>query len=163
MDSIVRTSLKGQYHGTLAMLRECVEVCPNDLWTAGEHPRNFWRIAYHAAFYAHLYLMQSEQDFVPWEKHRDVAAELFLDEAPHPVEPYAQAEVMDYIDHVDALIDPVIDALDWQTQETGFHWYTSLGKLEHEILSIRHLGIHVGQLEELLDQRGIDFNWITRH
>ena len=45
----LRTALKEQYHAGLTMLRQCVEQCPDDLWTSGAHPRPFWRIAFHAA------------------------------------------------------------------------------------------------------------------
>src|SRR5580658_6594217 len=67
----IKSALKGQYHAGLAMLRQCVERCPADVWTSGTHPRTFWRIAYHAIFYTHLYLGQNEQAFRQWEKHRD--------------------------------------------------------------------------------------------
>jgi hypothetical protein len=35
-------------------------------------------------------------------------------------------------------------------------------KLEHEILSIRHLQGHVGQISERLMEAGIDLDWISR-
>ena len=56
----VRAALKSQYHGAFRMLRECVDVCPDALWTAGKFPREFWKIAYHAAFLA-LPALPSEQ------------------------------------------------------------------------------------------------------
>jgi hypothetical protein len=56
----LRAALKEQYHAGLAMLAECVEKCPDDLWTSGTHPRTFWRIAFHAAFFTHNYLVQDE-------------------------------------------------------------------------------------------------------
>ena len=62
----LRRALKEQYHGGLAMLAECVEKCPEDMWTAGAHPRTFWRIAFHAAFFTQLYLGQNEAAFQPW-------------------------------------------------------------------------------------------------
>ena len=35
----LRQALKEQYHAGLAMLAECVEKCPADMWLAGEHQR----------------------------------------------------------------------------------------------------------------------------
>ena len=52
----IQTALSSQYKASLLMLRQTVERCPTDVWTEREHPRNPWRIAYHAVFYAHLYL-----------------------------------------------------------------------------------------------------------
>ena len=161
MEALVRKCLKGQYHATLAMLRECVEICPDDLWQSGSHPRNFWRIAYHAAFYTHLYLMPNEAAFEPWKDHIVDLTDLWADANPPVREAFTQQYVLDYIDHIDTLIDPTVDILDLESSDTGFNWYKTIGKLEHQMLNVRHLGIHVGQLQELLDSRNIDFSWVS--
>src|SRR5579862_7372161 len=108
----IRAALKGQYHAGLKMLRECVELCPDDLWLSGAHPRNFWRIAYHAIFYTHLYLGQSEAAFQQWEKHRDCRG-LWAD---GPVErPFTKEETLEYLGLVDGLVDPTVDGLDLES------------------------------------------------
>lgn len=142
------------------MLRECVEVCPEDVWVAGEHPRNFWRIAYHAIFFAHLYAMQGEEDFVSWSKHREDADCLW--ENPPVVDPYTQKEILQYIDEVDGQIEGWIDALDLISLDSGFSWYPNFAKLDHVMLSIRHLQGHIGQLSELLMAHGIDTKWVSK-
>jgi len=142
------------------MLRQCVEVCPEEVWIAGEHPRNFWRIAYHAVFYAHLYGQQQEADFQPWVKARPTASDLW---GPQDIlEPYTRQEVLDYIDLVDAQVDSAVDGLDLDSADSGFPWYPSFPKLDHQILNIRHIQGHVGQLSELLMAKGIDTNWVAK-
>ncbi|MBX3112348.1 MAG: hypothetical protein KF857_10105 [Fimbriimonadaceae bacterium] len=131
----VRSALKGQYHAAFRMLRECVEKCPDDLWLTGVFPRTFWRISYHAAFYGHLYLGQGEASFEPWPKQRDQAANLWVEDAEE-IKPYMRADVVEYIDHVRGLVDPTVDALDLDTDDSGFPWYKEITKLEHEILSV---------------------------
>ncbi len=42
------------------------------------------------------------------------------------------------------------------------YWYPNCTKLEHQFLNLRHLGIHVGQLQELLMGAGVDVNWLSR-
>lgn len=157
----IRDALKGQYHAAFRMLRECVEICPDEVWTAGEYPRYFWKIAYHATFFGHLYLGQGEAAFKAWPKHREAAQELYDDDAIE-LEPYSQAEVMEYIDFVREMINPTIDALDLDTADSGFHWYPNFPKLEHVVLSIRHIQGHVGQLSELLFAAGVESHWISR-
>lgn len=157
----IRGALKGQYHAAYRMLRECVEVCPDDLWTGGEFPRFFWTIAYHAAFYGHLYIAQSEAAFKPWSKSREKAWELWAEDAVE-MEPYTKAEILEYIDFVRDTIDETVDALDLDTSDSGFYWYKNISKLEHEILSIRHIQGHVGQLSERLFEAGIETNWMSR-
>jgi hypothetical protein len=159
----IRFALKRQYHGGLAMLRECVEKATDEVWLAGEHPRNFWRIAYHAVFYTHLYLGQTVEEFTPWEKHRDGIKELWVEANPPVTEPYSRAEILSYIDTVDGMIDETVDRLDLETEDCGIPWYKGMGKLEHEILNIRHVQTHVGQLSELLMANGIDGEyWISK-
>lgn len=162
MESLVRDALKAQYHAALAMLRNHIEIMPDDVWTGGTHPRNPWRIAYHTALYAHLYLMQKEADFVEYKDHDSTVTDLWAEENPPVVPAYSRQHVIGYIDHIDSLVDPTIDAMDLETSDSGFSWYKSVGKLEHLILSIRHIAVHVGQLEQILDENCIDFPWITR-
>jgi hypothetical protein len=46
--------LKSQCHASLAMLRDAIEKCPDDLWLDAR-PRNaFWQVAYHVLFFTHL-------------------------------------------------------------------------------------------------------------
>src|SRR5580658_7418133 len=132
----VKSSIKGQYHAGLKMLRQCIERCPNDVWTSGTHPRTFWRIAYHAIFYTHLYLGQNEQAFRQWEKHRDCGG-LW---AEPPVEPaFSKEETLEYLSLADSMVDPTLDGLDLESEETGFHWYKGMNKLDHELMNFRHL------------------------
>lgn len=160
----IKSALKGQYKAGLAMLRECIEVCPEDMWSAGEHPRTFWRIAYHTLFYTHLYLMTEEAAFVPWELNQSQARILWDDdeEGVPPVETtYSQAQMLEYLGMVEADVDDWVELVDLDSDQSGFSWY-SIPKLDHQILNVRHLGVHVGQLSELLMARGIDTGWISR-
>ncbi|MEX2582950.1 MAG: hypothetical protein WD766_06740, partial [Gemmatimonadota bacterium] len=68
--SALRGILKSQYHATLAMLRETIERCPDELWYGDDHPNACWQIAYHALYFTHLYLQPNEAAFRPWEHHQ---------------------------------------------------------------------------------------------
>ena len=59
----IHRTLKEQYHAGLAMLDECVNECTDELWRAGDHPRTFWRIAWHSLYFTHIYLGQNEESF----------------------------------------------------------------------------------------------------
>jgi hypothetical protein len=39
----LQAAIKGQYHAGMAMLKEAIEQCPEDLWTAGDAPRALTR------------------------------------------------------------------------------------------------------------------------
>lgn len=158
-------ALKGQYRAGIAMLRQCIERCPDDLWTSGEHPRTFWRIAYHAIFYTHLYAQRDLASFVPFEEHDESVPNLWLDDdepVPPIREPYSKDHMLRYVDYVDRSIEGWVDSLDMESEESGFYWYKNFPKLDHQILSVRHLQGHVGQLSELLMAAGVDIDWISR-
>ena len=173
----LRDALKEQYHAGLGMLRQCVGQCPDDLWTSGTYPRPFWRIAFHAAFFTHLYLGQDEAAFnesfvvgrAPSAVVRALGAEHWRQcgevepyELPEDAPPVSKAEILEYIAFIDALVDPTLDALDLDAAETGFSWYKNMSKLSHELMNLRHIQGHVGQLSELLMARGIDIDWIAK-
>jgi hypothetical protein len=48
---VFRSVLKSQYHAALAMLRETIEQCSDDVWFSQEHANAFWQIAYHTLFF----------------------------------------------------------------------------------------------------------------
>lgn len=163
----LKRALTGQFRAGLAMLRECVELCPDDLWSAtvDKPPRTFWRIAYHVAFYTHLYLSPRFEDFQAWEKHVRHAVMTFAEEGeelPPEGTVYSQADLLEYIDLLAERMETTIDALDLDSQESGFEWYSGFPKLDHVLLTLRHLGVHVGQLQELLFAHGADPDWISR-
>lgn len=156
----IKESLKGQYRASLKMMRECVAVCPEDLWVAGEHPRNFWRIVYHSLYYTHLYLMPSEKEFVAWGRHRSDSRILW--DQPAVEEPYSVAETLEYLDFIADRMEKWVDALNLESPETGISWYKNMGKFDHQLVNLRHLQGHVGQLSELLMARGIETTWVGK-
>jgi hypothetical protein len=175
----IRTALKGQYKAALAMLRDCIVKCPDDLWAAGSAPlegvderqraeresRAFWRIAYHVLYGTHLYAMRTVDEFVPWSKHVDHAREIWIgpDEEVPPLETtYTQADVLEYLDWMVSQVDDWVDAVDLDSPTCGVPWYDPFPKLDHAILVIRHIGTHVGQLSERLNEAGIDTDWVSR-
>src|ERR1044072_5456218 len=97
-------ALKEQYHAGLAMLAECVEKCPEDRWLEGEHPRTFWRIAFHAAFFTQLYMGPNEGAFKPWRGRKERIHWSLWEEnshlepydLPEEVESYQRDELLDY-------------------------------------------------------------------
>ena len=160
----VQAALKGQYHAAMAMLKNTIDQCPDDLWDSGKQGVAFWRVAYHALFFTHLYLMPDEKAFRAWERHRDEYQ--FLGALPWPPhdqpkigEPYTKADVLEYWGICDAMVDDGLDALDLDAPECGFWWY-KLPKLDHQINNIRHIQHHAATLSARLRTAvGADVQW----
>ena len=165
----LRQALKGQYRAGLAMLRDAVERCPDATWRDPAPTNAFWQVAYHVLFYTHLYLQPDLEAFRPWPGHQgDVQHEDGIagpadpaSSLPLVAQPYTKAQVLAYADHVDALVDGV-DALDLDADSSGFSWY-AMGKLEHQLVNLRHLAHHAGQLaDRVRATTGDGVRWVSR-
>lgn len=175
---LIRDALKSQFHAGFDMLRDAIQQCSDDLWISPEYPNPFWRVAYHALFYAHLYMQASAEDFVPWPHHQtsiqdmdDIPAPpeiMDLIELPHRPpqtgEPYTREKTLEYLAFCDEMVEEVLDAVDLESDESGFSWYR-VSKLEHEIVAVRHLQHHVAQLGQRLRTEQEDtIKWVgARH
>jgi len=141
--------LKSQYHAALAMLKQAIDQCPEDLWTADGHGNPIWHIAYHTLFFTHLYLQPRGECFKPWEQHREeyecMGSVPWPPHGPPKIgQPYTRAEILAYWAICDAMVDPAIDALNLAAADCGFPWYP-MGKLEHQLVNIRHVQHHAAQ------------------
>jgi hypothetical protein len=171
---LLRTALKSQYHAGLAMLKQAIEKCPDDLWVSRDYKNPFWRIAYHTLYFVHLYIQPSVYAFRPWEHHQtgiqdldDIPAPpeiLELTELPHRPpqtgKPYTKKEVLEYWSFCERMVDDAVDALDLTSPESGFSWY-KISKAEHQIVAIRHIQHHAAQLGDRLRKTAdVGLDWV---
>lgn len=165
---VVRAALTSQLRAALAMLRQAVERCPDDLWDREGDLARSWQIAYHALFFAHLYAQPRSEDFVPWAHH--VANVQYDDGIPGPPDPkselplvapaYTKAQILAYWEECDRLVGRAIGACDVASASSGFSWYP-IPKLEHLILNVRHVEHHVAQLAaRLRSEADVGIDWV---
>lgn len=153
-----KTVIQSQYLAALAMLRQAVEKCPADLWIDPAYKNQTWNIAYHALVYVHFYLHEKEETFAPWPKHRQEARYFSFGEG-EDVQPYTQAEILEFIAYIETQLDALVNALDLEA-ESGFHWLP-FNKLELQFYNIRHLMLHTGELAERVWQAaGEEVGWV---
>ena len=172
---LFRAVLKSQYHAALAMLGQAIERCPDGLWASRDYHNPFWRIAYHALYYSHLYIQPTLADFRPWEHHQtglqfmdDVQAPPEIQELtelphrpPQTGEPYTKEQMLEYWRLCKKMVDDAVDALDLSNPESGFSWY-KLSKAEHQIISIRHIQHHAAQLmDRVRGATGTGIDWVS--
>ncbi len=160
------------------MLATCVRACPGELWTVpsvvtedGDRVivRSYWRIALHAAFFTQLYLGQSTESLQPWQGRRLDGSRLLEDpiaiepyELESDAEPYTVDQVLAYIGFVRSIVDKTLDTLDLESPDSGFPWYPNISKMSHQLMNLRHIQGHVGQLSELLLAHQIDTPWVSQ-
>lgn len=163
-----RTALKSQYHASLEMLKEALDRCPDDLWLKPTAANAFWQVSYHALFYVHMYLQPNLDSFQPWAEHQtDVQYQNGFPGLPKagsklPLipDPYTKTQVLAFWAVCDGMVDQAIDTFDLLDPKSGFPWYTCT-KLEHQIISIRHLQHHTAQLgDRLRGAGGSGLSWL---
>jgi len=155
--------IQSQYQAALDMLRQAIVACPEPLWDAAEDQNRFWRVAYHASFYTHLYLQLTMDDFTPWAKHKDEYASLGSGQAPEAAAPFTKEDLLAYHELCLEQVRSAVPGLDLDG-ESGFHWLP-FTKLELQFYNIRHLQHHTGQLYERLRTRAdVGAGWVgARH
>jgi hypothetical protein len=165
---LLRAALGSQYHAALAMLREVVERYPEERWEADRRVNAPWQLAYHSLFFTHLYLQPEVAAFRPWKGHRSqVQHEDGIagpadpgNDLPLIPDPYTKAQVLEYLAFCDALVDEAVAALDLLSPQSGFHWYP-IGKLEHQLVNLRHVQHHTAQLaDRLRNDAGLGTRWV---
>ena len=141
--------IQSQYLAALAMLKQAIEKCPEDIWYDPDEKFRVWSKAYHTVFYVHLYLQNSEKDFVQWEKHHDPDGDV----------PFTKEEVLEYLAFAEKQVANRVPVTDLEA-ESGFHWYP-VNKLELQFINIRHIQQHTGELYETLGIReGAELRWV---
>jgi len=164
----LRSVLKSQYHASLAMLRETVDRCSDDLWISTKPHNAFWQVAYHTLYFTHLYLQPNLDAFRPWKEHQaDVQNPDGIGDEPEPSStlplipnPYSKSQVLDYWSICDEMVDSSVDSLDLLSPESGFFWY-KVSKFEHQLISIRHVQHHAAQLADRLRQAAsVGTKWV---
>lgn len=164
----ILATLKSQYHAALAMLRQGIDSCPDEMWFDKRPTNAVWQIAYHTLFFAHLYLQPTEADFRPWEGHQsgvqhpDGIAGPPDPNSPLPLlpEPYTKEQVLSYWEVCDGMADEALDRLDLLSPDSGFRWY-KVSKLEHQVINIRHIQHGAAQIADRLRQTArIGIDWV---
>ncbi|HEX4286691.1 MAG TPA: DinB family protein [Terracidiphilus sp.] len=152
-DAIIAQQFVRQYLATLAMLRQAIQLCPEELWLDSSYTNRFWHIAYHSVFYTHFYVQGSEESFRAWEHHQNGSNHLGSrageqKEARAQITPYTREQVLEYLKFC---CDQIAERLPLDTleAESGFSWL-SFNRFEVHLYTLRHLAHHTGQLADRL-------------
>jgi hypothetical protein len=147
MIDFVKQILTGQFEASLAMMNECLRLCPDEHWESKIGQGTFRWVAYHTLFFVDLYLTPNEDAFELRQLHHRGGDE----RGPVACVGLDRAEAQSYV-----LIcrQKAIDSLRTETPETlagpsGFSRYKcSRGELH--LINIRHIQHHTGQLSAFL-------------
>lgn len=140
----------GQYEATLSMMSMGIKKCPDQLWNGPVANNTFCESAFHALFYADLYLGLNP-DVQKTQPFHQVNTEHFRDyeelEDRKPTNSYEQSFVEEYLIFCR---DKARQVVAEETPESlaapaGFSWLDT-SRAEVHLYNIRHLQHHAAQL-----------------
>jgi len=147
--------IRSQYLAALEMLKHAISTCPPAVWNDPADQNRSWYVAYHALYFIHYYLQESEADFEVWQGHWDEANP----ELPDMDAGYTQADLLDYLSFCQAEVNRKVPALNPEAA-AGFA-RRHMTKFELQIYSIRHIMQHTGELLERNGTRaGVEGIWV---
>jgi hypothetical protein len=115
-----------------------------------------------------MYLQPDLASFQPWAEHQtNVQYQNGIAGAPKKGSalpliptPYSKTQVLTFLQICQDMVAPAIDSFDLMDGKSGFPWYTC-SKLEHQIISVRHLQHHTAQLgDRLRGTGGTGLTWL---
>lgn len=153
----MKEEIIGQFKASVKMLIDTVEKCPENLWNDQRFENKYWHIVYHTLFYTSLYLSNSLEEFIPWEKHKEnynLLDSYTRDGVPVVIDShFSKDEMIDYAGQVIEKIEQSISENRFDNP-SGFFWL-KMTRLGAHIYNIRHVQHHTGQLIERLRQESI--------
>jgi hypothetical protein len=150
----IHTTIRSQYLAALEMLKGAIRQCPDSLWNDPADRNPFWYVAFHALFFTHYYLQDSENDFQPRPGLPDEREDMngkFV----------SRAGVLDYLSFCQDQVNERVPQMDLGAP-SGFG-RRRFDKLELQLYSMRHIQQHVGELMERLGSRGqveLEVDWV---
>jgi hypothetical protein len=133
----------GQFEAALAMLKQCIERCPEELWESKIAALTVRQIAYHTLFFVDFYLTPQEEAFELRELHRAGGDEREPVNSPG----LTKEQTLEYVPICLAKLRSIIGG---ETEETlrgpsGFSW-CNFTRAEMHLYNLRHVQHHAGQL-----------------
>ena len=157
--------LTSQFEASFCMLEKCLQNCPSDVWTARVGQLRFCQVAFHALFFADVYLgrdlaslrgqsfhVEHAQTFAGYEE---------LEDRP-PTALYEQPFIHLYLQHCRVKATTVVADEDIISLERkpGFDWLP-FSRAEVHVYNLRHLQHHVAQLSLRLKQNSdVGIPWV---
>lgn len=166
MPTTIKPIIASQLLASLAMMNQCVQQCPPELWdnserTVAKYP--FWLVAYHTLCYLDLYLSPGKEVYELRPEFHPGGWQEFDDE--YPSRTFSQQELLAYIQICREKIATVLG--DGPNSETAASLAGPSGfsrlqftRTELHLYNLRHLQHHTGQLTAFLRRGGVETSWV---
>lgn len=160
-----KETISNQFEAAFCTLASCIDRCPEVSWNAPVVNYKFCQVAFHALFFADIYLGLDLESLREQPFHRANASffgdyEELEDRVPQSL--YEKPSIKNYLTHCRGRAADVIAA---ETAETlrvrpGFDWL-KFSRAEVHVYNIRHIHHHAAQLSlRLRIDAGDEIPWV---
>lgn len=144
-----------------AMLKDCLEKCPEAQWDGVVGTMPFWMVAYHTLCYADCYCARTNEAWKPSAKFHPAGRAELSEEFPS--RRFERAELLAYLAACRTILRA---ALARETPKSlagpsGFSWL-EMPRAEVYLYNVRHVQHHTGQLTAFLRRVGVQTSWSKR-
>jgi hypothetical protein len=147
--------VRSQYLAALEMLKHAISTSPDAVWNDPADNNRSWYVAYHALFFTHYYLQDSEAGFEVWQGHWDEGNPGL----PPMDAPYSQADMLEYLAFCQQEVNRRVPVLNPEAPAAFAR--RNMNKFELQIYNIRHIMQHAGELFERNGTRaGVEGTWV---
>ena len=160
--------LAHQYEASLSTLNLAVVRCPDTMWNAPVARRKFCQAAFHAVFFADVYLQPSDDvDALKRQPFHVEHTREFRDYEEMEDRPqvllYEKPFVLSYLQNVRRKAQETIarESAEVLSGPSGFHW-RKCSRAELHVYNIRHIQHHAAQLSlRLRLDANVDIPWVS--
>jgi len=175
MESLFRKCLWQNFGAAIDMLKEEIDLCPDDLW---QKEGKFYYLSYHTIIFLDYYLTSPVRDFKPVLTYTIVDADKLPSDAVDDVIPddfYSKKDCIDYLGKIrekcknlillgphEKFGQPWIDKTEVNMHGLCPNTVINYSLLEILFYNFRHIQHHVGQLNLMLRQKANNAaDWIS--
>lgn len=154
----LKSTISSQFGASIDMLENAILACPDDLWNK---EKSFSHLAYHTLFFLDYYLSLEPIGFT---QPGNFEHSEFEDDPPTGI--FEKTEVLEYLQSCRTKMQGLFSDL---TENLALsRWINESRTMDYSIIEIalynlRHVQHHVGQLNLMLRQNGIEApDWVFR-
>ncbi|MNW31001.1 DinB superfamily protein [compost metagenome] len=143
--------LRRQYDPTVEMLKNLIEVCPDDLWMDVE--QKYWRHIFHATTSMKFWFRQhKDEEFVIPDFGKDIVEDLDKECSDHPT----KEELVKYLEDILSVARSFFDELTDDRLLEPCVLYEEITKTDVILMQIRHVQHHVGYCNSILSSNHLE-------
>lgn len=160
-----KTLTISQYRAALQTLEDCIDECPSEQWAGKVVNHSFSESAFHALFFADVYLGNDLDELKDQTFHKQHASEFGdYEELKNkvPENTYTKSFVKDYLDFCRRKVESVVgnETEDELGAKSGIPWQ-EITRGELHTYNIRHIQHHAAQLiMRLRLDTQVDIGWV---